>query len=270
MSGLGYLAALVMGLSLGMIGGGGSILTVPILVYIFQINPVLATGNSLFIVGTTASFAVISYMRKGLVDYRTAINFAIPSFLGVLTSRVILVPQLPELIFQRGAFVLSKPLVIMLAFGILMMVASYSMIVGFTIKKRDPSKAAAPKIQKIFWIGFQGLMVGLIAGFVGAGGGFLIIPGLVVLVGLPMPRAIATSLLIIAAQSLVGFIGDLQHHSDPNWIFLLSFAGVAVVGSLAGSRLGARVSEQRLKKGFGWFVLLMGSGILIQQLAQLH
>ncbi|MCX6131439.1 MAG: sulfite exporter TauE/SafE family protein, partial [Proteobacteria bacterium] len=237
----GYLASLLMGMSLGMIGGGGSILTIPILVYIFHINPISATGDSLFIVGITAFFAAITYIRRGLVEYRIAINFAIPSFLGVLTARRFLLARLPDPVYVLGELVLSKALLIMLAFALLMLLASYSMIKGFPIKQNRKAIAQKQSASQVLAIAMQGLFVGLIAGFVGAGGGFLIIPGLVVLVGLPMQRAIATSLLIISAQSLIGFLGDLSQHPEHDWPFLLKFVSLAIVGSMIGASLGRHI-----------------------------
>lgn len=266
MEAIGYVAAIFMGLSLGLIGGGGSILTVPILVYLFKINPVLATAYSLFIVGLTALVGGVSYLKKGEVDLKTGLIFAIPSFVGVYLTRAFVVPSLPEIIFTVGSFQVSKPLLIMAVFAILMVLASISMI-------RTKKEAAKPKqlsaLQKTLLISAEGLIVGAITGFVGAGGGFLIIPALVLLVGLPMKKAVGTSLFIIAAKSLIGFTGDLQTQTSIDWNLLGIVSAIAIVGLLVGVKFSKKISEKALKKGFGYFVLIMGTGILIDQISKL-
>lgn len=263
---IGYIASIFMGLSLGMIGGGGSILTVPILVYLFGTNPITATAYSLFIVGSTALVGGISYLKKGEVDLKTGFIFAVPSFIGVYLTRAYVVPALPDPVFSIGSFVFSKPLLIMLVFAVLMVAASISMI---KTKKSEASKAELSPTAKFLLIGAEGFIVGGVTGFVGAGGGFLIIPALVVLVGMPMKIAVGTSLFIIAAKSLIGFTGDLQHHAQIEWSLLTTITGIAIFGLFIGMYLSKKVSEKGLKKGFGYFVLLMGAFILFDQLKKL-
>ena len=255
-----------MGLSLGMVGGGGSILTVPILVYLFAINPVLATAYSLFIVGLTALVGGIFYYKKGEVDLKTGFIFAIPSFIGVYLTRAYVVPQLPDPVFTVAGWIFSKPLLIMLVFAILMLLASISMIK--TKKEVTKPKELSP-LNKILLISAEGLIVGAITGFVGAGGGFLIIPALVILVGIPMKTAVGTSLFIIAAKSLLGFIGDVQRQPVIDWKLLFIIAGIAIAGLFFGMSLSKRVHEKTLKKGFGYFVLVMGVFVLIDQIKKL-
>lgn len=263
---IGYFASIFMGLSLGMIGGGGSILTVPILVYLFGTNPITATAYSLFIVGSTALVGGVSYLKKGEVDLKTGFIFAVPSFIGVYLTRAYVVPALPDPVFSVGSFVFSKPLLIMLVFAILMVAASISMI---KTKKSEASIAELSPTAKFLLIGAEGFIVGGVTGFVGAGGGFLIIPALVVLVGMPMKIAVGTSLFIIAAKSLIGFTGDLQHHAQIEWSLLTTITGIAIFGLFIGMYLSKKVSEKGLKKGFGYFVLLMGAFILFDQLKKL-
>ena len=210
---LGYFASIFMGLSLGLIGGGGSILTVPILVYLFGTNPITATAYSLFIVGTTALVGGLSYLKKKEVDLKTGFLFAVPSFVGVYLTRAYVVPALPDPVFQLGTLVFSKALLIMLVFAVLMVAASVSMI---RQKKATDKKTELSKTARILLIGLEGFVVGGVTGFVGAGGGFLIIPALVILVGMPMKMAVGTSLFIIATKSLIGFTGDLQQHTEEN------------------------------------------------------
>ncbi|MCX6118066.1 MAG: sulfite exporter TauE/SafE family protein [Proteobacteria bacterium] len=263
---LGYLSSVIMGLSLGMIGGGGSILTVPILVYLFGVDPVTATAYSLFIVGMTALVGGINYYRAGQVDLKTGITFAIPSFIGVYAVRAYVVPNLPFTIFSFGSITVTKPLLMMLVFAVLMVAASLSMIKGNQVQSKKMQLSAPLKALLII---VEGLVVGGVTGFVGAGGGFLIIPALVILVGLPMKIAVGTSLFIIAAKSLVGFTGDLQRHEVIDWQLLLSMSAIAIVGLFLGVWLSKRVSEKALKKGFGYFVLIMGTFILVDQLLKM-
>lgn len=265
----GYGASILMGLVLGMIGGGGSILTVPLLVYLFAINPVTATAYSLFIVGLTALIGGISAARKGMVDFKTGFLFAAPSFLSVYLTRAFIIPALPENLFSVAGHQITKPLFMMIVFAILMVLASVSMIK----KKKELSETSGnvPKsaATRYTLIAIEGLVVGAVTGFVGAGGGFLIIPALVVLVGLPMKIAVGTSLFIIAIKSLIGFIGDLQSQTQMDWTLLLQVSGLAMIGIIIGQQLTSKVPEAALKKGFGYFVLIMGSVILLDQVTKI-
>lgn len=263
---LGYAASILMGLSLGMIGGGGSILTVPILVYLFQTDPVLATAYSLFIVGLTALVGGVSYLKAGEVDLKTGLLFATPSFIGVYLTRAYVVPGLPDPVFTLGTTAISKSLLIMLVFAVLMVLASVSMIRSKKGGQAGSQSHQGMNWQKALLIGVEGLVVGGITGFVGAGGGFLIIPALVVLVGMPMKIAVGTSLFIIAAKSLIGFVGDLQGQAHIEWPLLLTVSAIAVAGLFLGMALTKKVSENSLKKGFGYFVLIMGAFILFDQI----
>jgi len=259
---IGYIASILMGLSLGLIGGGGSILTVPILVYLFAIDPVAATAYSLFIVGLTALVGGISYFKKGDVDLKTGFIFAIPSFIGVYLTRAYVVPNLPDPVFSIFETNISKSLFIMFVFALLMVLASVSMIRSKKIKN---SNTTFSSFQKAVLIGLEGLVVGGVTGLVGAGGGFLIIPALVVLVGLPMKIAVGTSLFIIAAKSLIGFIGDFQQGISIDWTLLFSISAIAIIGLFLGVKFSDRISDKILKRGFGFFVLLVGLIILTDQ-----
>lgn len=258
---LGYIASFVMGIILGLMGGGGSILTVPIMVYLFGFSPTVATGNSLFVVGLTALIGSVLYIRKGDVDFKTGLSFAVPSVIGVNLSRGLIIPKIPEMIFSFNGFALTKEILIMATFAALMIVASYSMIK----KKREQKPMAARPFLRVALIAFEGLVVGLIAGFVGAGGGFLIIPALVLLAGLSMRVAIGTSLMIIALQSLLGFAGDISREASVDWPQLGMIATTAVLGIIVGSAFAHKINEHLLKTAFGWFVLIVGFAILVEQ-----
>ncbi len=250
----------MIGIILGLIGGGGSILTVPVFVYLLYINPVTATAYSLFVVGVSALVGAIRNIQKGLVDFRTAIVFSIPAFIAVYISRKYLLPAIPEDLFTVGDFLLTKNIGIMIFFAIIMLIASVSMI-------RSNGKAEPKASTKRFnypLILLEGFVVGVLTGIVGAGGGFLIIPALVLLAKLPMKKAVATSLLIIAIKSLIGFIGDIET-MDIDWNFLLLFTSISVVGIFIGVSLNKYIKGEKLKKGFGWFVLLMAVFILLRE-----
>ena len=257
----GYLGALLIGLVLGLIGGGGSILTVPILVYALSLNPVTATAYSLFVVGGTSLVGAIKNMRKGMVDLRTAIIFAIPAFIAVYLTRAFLIPAIPDQLFEVNGFIVTKNLAIMLFFSVIMLLASVSMIRN---KRNDTDQNTTIHYNYPLII-VEGLVVGTITGIVGAGGGFLIIPALVLLAKLPMKKAVATSLLIIAIKSLIGFIGDVQN-LNIDWPFLILFTAISVVGIFLGVWLNKFIDGKKLKKEFGWFVLLMGIYIIYKEL----
>lgn len=264
---LGYIGAVLMGLSLGLIGGGGSILTVPILVYLFSVDAVLATAYSLFIVGLTSLIGSFSHMRLGNIHWRTAIVFGIPSILAVYATRAWLVPALPDPLFTLGGTVVTKALGMLILFALLMVGAAYSMI------RRQKAATTGTTGGAVHFnyplILGEGVVVGTITGLVGAGGGFLIIPALVLLAKLPMKQAVGTSLMIIAAKSLIGFTGDLGGAEVIDWSFLLRFSAVAIAGILAGSILSKRIPNEKLKPAFGWVVLVMGIYIIAKELSNL-
>lgn len=262
---IGFAASLAMGIILGLMGGGGSILTVPILVYLFSLTPSLATGYSLFVVGMTALIGGLVYLRKGEIDFQAGIAFAIPSILGVNLSRALILPNIPTVIAELGRFILSREVLVMLSFAILMVMASVSMI----HRKNQSPLAQDLTFKRGAFLALQGLIVGLIVGFVGAGGGFLIIPALVLMAGLQMRIAVGTSLMVIALQSLLGFAADVHRGLSVNWFLLGTVTIFAVLGIVLGSALSHKVNDRKLKSAFGYFVLVMGTGILLEQLFHL-
>lgn len=255
----GYLASILIGISLGLIGGGGSILTVPVLVYLFKVDTVLATTYSLFVVGSTSLVGSFSYFKKGFIDVKTALFFGIPSILAVFLTRHYILPAIPEHIMNVGGFELGRSILLMVFFAVLMVFASYSMI-----KKDREEKAASTQPAKTSWVIAQGILVGLVTGLIGAGGGFLIIPALVKLLKLPMKTAIGTSLIIIAVNSLMGFSFSLGQYAI-NWQLLLAVTLIAIVGIFIGTYLSTKIDGKKLKPAFGWFVLVMGIYILIKE-----
>ena len=255
---LGYVGALFIGLVLGLTGGGGSILTVPILVYLMSINPVTATAYSLFIVGTTSTFGAIQNYRKNLVDIKNGFIFAIPSFIAVYLTRKFIVPRIPEIIIE-SPIKNKKNTFLMLFFAVIMVFGALSVL-----KKKSQDTNNEEK-RNLFLIGIQTFTIGIIIGLVGAGGGFLIIPSLILFAKLPMRKAVGTSLFIIAMNSLVGFIGDVQN-LEIDWLFLLTFSVISVVGIFIGMYLTKYTNESQLKKIFAYFVLVMAAIILLKEM----
>ena len=251
----GWVAALLIGVSLGLVGGGGSILTLPTLTYLFVVPASAATGYSLFVVGVTSAFGAIPYLRRGEARPATAAAFAIPSLVAVFSVRHWLVPALPVQ-FHVGPWTLSKDTATLLVFAALMVGAGYRMIASGKVE---------PSHRSTLWIASAGLCVGLLAGLLGAGGGFLTVPVLALGAGLEMRSAVGTSLVIIALQSGVGFAGDLLAHPSLDWRLLVGVTALAVAGALLGGWLGRRVSGSKLKPAFGWFVLAIATVIVAQE-----
>ena len=258
---LGFIGALLMGLVLGLIGGGGSILTVPIMVYFLDVNPILATAYSLFIVGITAFVGAVRNFQNQLVDFKTGIIFAIPAFIGVYIARAYFIEMIPDEIIILSA-VLQKGTAIMIFFSLIMLLASYFMI----RENNNEIKSSTLNYSKLI-LSIEGLVVGMLTGIVGAGGGFLIIPALVLFAKLPMKKAVATSLMIIAIKSLFGFIGDLGNvNLIFDWPLLILFTILSVIGIYFGIYLTKFIEGKSLKKGFGWFVLVMAFVILFKEI----
>ncbi len=260
----GYIGAVLIGVILGLIGGGGSILTVPVLVYLFGLSPVMGTAYSLFIVGFTSLIGAIKNMRQGMVDLKTGIVFAIPAFIAVYSTRKFIVPAIPDHIITIGDFVLTKSIAIMVFFAIIMFLAAFAMIRNKCIGDNCEDGQEIP-VYNYPLIIVEGLVVGVLTGVVGAGGGFLIIPALVLLAKLPMKKAVATSLMIIAIKSLIGFIGDVENLTI-DWSFLGLITALSVVGIFIGVALSKVIPGDKLKKAFGWFVLLMALYIIYKEL----
>lgn len=258
---IGYFLAVIIGFTLGIFGGGGSILTVPILVYIFHIPPVMATAYSLFIVGVSTLFGVISQIKEKIINFKAAIIFAVPSLTGTFLARKMIIPAIPEKILEINNYVLSKDTAILIFFSIIMLLASYSMIKG----RKEVTKENIENSFNIPFISISSFFIGFITGIVGAGGGFLIIPALVLLMNLEMKSAVATSILIIAVNSLMGFTGSLMSGAVLDFKFLSLFTILTIVGILLGIYFSKGISSQKLKPAFGWFILLMGGFILIKE-----
>jgi uncharacterized membrane protein YfcA len=262
---LGYAGAVLMGLSLGLLGGGGSILTVPILAYLFRQDPMTATGLSLFIVGATSGAGVLSHHRQGNIEWRTAGMFGAASMLSVFITRRWLVPALPDPLMHLGNLAVGKGEAILALFAVVMLLSSLSMI-----RSKHLTATAENGRRHLPSLLLIGLLVGLLTGVLGAGGGFLIVPALVLLAGVDMKRAVGTSLLLITANSFIGFLGDRHVHLADHVPILLPFLALALIGIVLGALLSKRISNEKLRPAFGWFVLAMGAYILLRELYTLN
>jgi hypothetical protein len=258
---IGYLAAILIGISLGLIGGGGSILTVPVLVFLFLIEPEQATSYSLFIVGTTSLIGAINNYRNDCISFRTVKLFGLSSVITVFITRKFIIPLIPKILFIINGWEVKESFITMIFFAILMLLSSVSMIRG---KERITS--ANENEATFYSLFFYGVGIGIVTGLLGAGGGFLLIPTLVVIVGLPMKKAIGTSLLIIALNSLIGFLGDIGHFMI-DWKLLLTLTSIAIAGIFIGGWLGKRISGSKLRTGFGWFILAMAIYVVMKEMA---
>lgn len=255
---LGYTMALMVGVAMGLMGGGGSILSVPILAYLFGLDAKIATAYSLFIVGAVALVGGFRQHKDGYVDWRTAIVFGLPALAGVWLIRHFVIPILPEELFTMAGFTITRRMAMFGTFALLMLLAAYSMLSN---KER---KSGTGEVRYNYGlIVLEGLVVGAVTGFVGAGGGFLIIPALVLLANLDIKRAIGTSLIIIAIKSLIGFIFGDAMTVPIDWLFLAQFTGLALAGIFIGIKIGRYIDGARLKKGFGYFILFMAVFIFV-------
>ena len=249
----GFISALIIGVSLGLIGGGGSILAVPVLAYLFAINEKVATAYSLFVVGASALVGGLQQHKKGFVDWRTAFVFGVPAVIGVSVVRHYVVPALPDVLFTFNDFEFTRRMGMFGLFALLMIPAAFSML-----KEKRTSPNSTGKVKYNYpLILIEGLLVGAITGFIGAGGGFLIIPALVILANVDMKVAVGTSLIIIAFKSLLGFFLGDAFNMEIDWTFLSIFTGLSFVGIFIGSYLSNFINGNKLKKGFGYFIFVM-------------
>ena len=260
----GYISAAAIGLSLGLIGGGGSILTVPVLVYLFHVDPLPATTYSLFIVGMTSMFGAGAHLRLGNINWKVTAMFGVPSVISVTLVRGVVVPAIPATLLTVGGFTLTKSLALLLLFAVLMVASATKML-----QRQDhghPLHTVTDGSHNYWGIALKGLMVGAITGLIGAGGGFLIIPALVLMAGLPMKQAVGTSLTIITLNASVGFASSLEKMPTLDWSLLLALSAIAAAGILAGTAMSRRISNEKLKPAFGWFVLTVGTYIIVKEL----
>ncbi len=246
---IGVILSLLIGVTLGLLGGGGSILTVPILLYVFELPPEQAITSSLLVVGATSAVSLVPHALAGRVRWRTGALFGAASMAGAYLG--------------GRASKLIAPSLLVLGFGVMMLVTAIAMMRGR--RELTGPVSASPPLARI---AAQGVGVGAVTGLIGAGGGFLVVPALVLLGGLPMTAAVGTSLLVIAMNSAAAFLGHISAVSVPYGV-ALPVAAAAVIGSVVGSRFAGRVSPDALRRGFAWFVVAMAIFVLGQQVPKL-
>lgn len=246
---VGYLAALGVGALLAVIGGGGAILALPILVYAFGLPAWTATTYSLFIVGCTAAIGAARHARAGAIDYAAAMRFGLPALVAIHLVRALLFPRIPASFAVPMMGVVTKDLLVMTVLAIAMMASAYGMLRRPPLKPLPlpPSSSSAVFVKSAG----RGFAVGLFTGMVGAGGGFLLVPALSMVERLPLERAIATSLFVIAVNSLLGFTGDVIAGAPIDWILLLSISGMAGLGMLGGTAFTRGLDDRHIRTVFG-------------------
>jgi len=259
---LGYLGALLTGTVLGLLGGGGALLSIPVLVYLFGIEPQLATSYSLILIGITALSGAYQNIRKKLVDYNAALYYGVPSVIAVYVVRRWIMPNLPKVMFTFGTYAVDKNLFILIILAIVMFAAAYKMITSGPA----PTEEKEHKINH-FELAFFAVLIGSFLGLVGAGGGFLMVPALMYFANVHTKRAIGTSLLLVAVNSFIGFLGDMRSHVQLDWAFFATFAFFSVAGVFIGQYLAERIHNDKLKKYFGWFILLTAVFIIVKEIS---
>jgi uncharacterized membrane protein YfcA len=259
---LGFVGALLVGITLGLIGSGGSILSLPIFVYLFGLNPIIASAYSLFTVGITSLIGSIKNIKFKLIDFNTSLYFSLSAAISVYITRKYLINLIPEEIITIGNLLITKEKFLMLFFALLIYFAGIAMIKKRVDKSQNQRRKS--KYDKVLIL-IEGAVVGVVTGLVGAGGGFIIIPVLVLFSKLNMKNAIATSLVIISIKSLIGFIGDIENHII-DWEFLIMFSLISILGIYIGQAIGLKIDGSKLKKGFGYFVIVVASCVVLKEI----
>ena len=257
---VGFFGAFLTGIVIGLFGGGGSILAVPIFVYFFKLNPVLATSYSMFVVGSSAAVGTIININKKLIAYKTAVIFTLPALVSVYMTRRFLIPNIPDILFSFKDFDITKKIVLMLLFSLVIIISSIPMMKQ---PITEPNTTTSEKNYGLLIV--IGLAVGVLTGLIGAGGGFIIVPAFVLFARITIKQAVATSLIIIAFNSLVGFCSDLSLLKI-EWDFLILFTALSILGILIGTYISSFVRESTLKTNFARFMIIMASIIIFKEL----
>ncbi|MEQ1879063.1 MAG: sulfite exporter TauE/SafE family protein [Bdellovibrionia bacterium] len=254
----GYLFAVVAGSVLGMLGAGGSIMTVPLLVYFFSLTPILATTYSLLVVGLTAVAGAAFYWKLNLIDWKIVLKFAVPSAAAVLVVRHFVWPAIPLDLPFLG---ITKNTFVMIALALVM---------GGSAWRMFKTAAAKPAERRIRIVIPVALAAGTVTGLLGAGAGFIIVPSLHLVLNLPMRETVATSLVVIAINSLFGFSLDMFRGAYIDWSFAAAFLACTFLGVFLGNKFGKSVPELKLKRSFGLFVMITALLIVAHELRSLY
>ena len=256
---LGSLLATLIGVTLGMMGSGGSILTVPVLVYVLHVDPNLATTYSLFAIGMASLAGSIVNFSKGTIDFRKVLDFGFPSIITVFLTRQFLLPFIPD-VFNIGPWIIHQNTVLMIFFAGIMILSAFSMI----NRKIGQNWKTERKYSRGITI-VQGIGVGFITGVVGAGGGFLIIPALINFYKMPLAKAVSTSLTIIAINSLFGLAGDIEKFNLFDWNLVLQYTGLLIIGMFLGFYLTRFFKGNQLKRILGYLIFFVGILIILKE-----
>jgi len=256
----GYISAIGIGIVLGLMGSGGGILTLPLLVYLFHIDALTAATYTFFIIGVTSLAGLGSYYRSGDVCMRSAVALGIPSVSAVYFTRSYLLPTIPAELMEIQGFVITKSSFLALLFAVVMLLASRSMIGA-----RQTANTASPALRRnYFRVILEGCCIGTVCGLIGVGGGFLIIPALVLFGKLSMKKAVGTSLSVIAVQSFIGFLSS-EERSGINWNFLILMSVISIAGIMIGVSLSRKVDGKMLQPLLGYAMMLMSLWMIVKE-----
>ena len=258
---IGFFGAFLTGIVIGLFGGGGSILAVPIFVYLFKLNPVIATSYSMFVVGSSAAIGTLINLKKKLVEYNTALIFTLPALVSVFLTRRFVIPNIPDVLLSFESFDMTKEMGLMLFFSSIIMLSSVLMMKK---TKTEPTTNTTSKKSYGLLI-FIGLGIGVLTGLVGAGGGFIIVPALVLFARLTIKQAVATSLIIITFNSLIGFSSDLSILKI-EWDFLMLFTALSILGIFVCTYISNYERESTLKTNSARFLIVMAAVIIFKEL----
>lgn len=250
---IGYILAIIIGLSMGIMGSGGSIMTLPIFVYLFHIDPSHALVYSLFTIGVTALLGSINHIKNKQIDYRSTFLFIIPSLLFIYLTKQLILPYIPTT-FHFGKTDINSSQIIMFLFAFVILSSSYAMI-NMNHESFSKNKLSYFKIM------LTGAFIGLLTSLFGAGGGFIIVPALVVLLGNSIHQATSTSLFIIAINSIFGFLTNYIHFYDVNWTTLIIFTVITLIGLIIGIQIKPKLNSQKMKISFGYILGIIGFSI---------
>ena len=257
----GFVLAFFIGMLMGLIGAGGSILTSALLIYIFGISPILSVSYTMITVCIISLAGSIQYYKRGLVDLKTGLIVGIPALITVYIMRKFVMPAIPKIIFRYHHFIFTKSLLITLIFAVLMIVISYSMIYS---PKQVLEKKEEPVNPLVLYA--LGIAVAILTGFAGVGGGFIILPALVFFANMDVKKAVGTSLFIITINTTVGFLGDFSTGLSYNWNFLLKYIGITLAGMILSNQFSKKTNGSVLKKIFGLAILIIGCWIIVEEL----
>lgn len=261
---IGYFLSVIIGLSVGLLGGGGAILAVPMLVYFFNVDAEIATGYSLVIVAISS---VLSIWQKRGIDgnfsLKIFLQFGLPSILMIYFTKAIFVPQIPNLLIFSPKIILTKNMFLMMVFSVILLLSSISMLGK---SKENELNATPTKEHSIFNIMLSGAFVGFLTGIIGVGGAFVIVPALIFFFSMETKEAIKNSLAIVIANSIVGFYGFSRASYHIDWMLLVNISAVSLVGVVIGSRLNKRMSGNNLKNIFGWMNLILSLILILKEI----